>query len=375
MKEYKEILLSFSVGLAVFWTWPQITKTFRNEDRIETRESPTVLQGRGEDDQLSLSWGLEAIRAREGWRMAKGNKDVVVAVIDTGCDIHHPALSENIWTNPGEDGLDENGNPKATNGRDDDGNGYVDDIHGWNFVNDSPDVTDDHGHGTHIAGIVGAKRLPGGGSSGVAPGVSLMILKYYDADSGGEGNLVNTIRAIRYATRMGARIINYSGGGILRSESEEAVLGMAAQKGVLFVAAAGNEGLNSDFFHFYPADYDLPNIISVGASDRTGKLMAVSNFGRSTVDIAAPGRNIHSTLPDGQYGFMSGTSQATAFVTGVAALILSQQGPLMKSDAVIQQIVSSRRALPSLRNRTVSGGILNAAQALETKTKPVAVGM
>jgi subtilisin family serine protease len=191
-----------------------------------------------------------------------------------------------------------------------------------------------------------------------------MILKYYDDTTSGERNLTNTVRAIHYAVDMGARIINYSGGGILRSREEEEALAWAARKGVLVVAAAGNEGLNSDFFHFYPADYELPNILSVTAHDRNGRLLAVSNFGYSTVDIAAPGKNIHSTLPGGQFGFMSGTSQATAFATGLAVLIMSHSKTLKNPQQVIHHMLGHARLLTSLKGKIRSGSTLDAKAAL-----------
>lgn len=360
MKEYREILISFSVGMVSIG---MIHLLNPKTGRLHPAPEATVLHGRSEP---SLSWGLNEIRAPRAWLETRGNKGIVVAVIDTGCDVHHPALSENIWTNPGESGIDENGNPKGTNGVDDDRNGFVDDLHGWNFAESSPDIRDENGHGTHIAGLIG-------GSTGVAPQVSLMILKYFGEDTQGEENLINTVKAIRYAVKMGARIINYSGGGIIRSDLEEETIRWAGRQGVLFVAAAGNEGLNSDFFHFYPANYDLPNVISVGASDRQGRLLKISNFGKSTVDIVAPGKNIYSTLPDGHFGYMTGTSQATAFITGLAALIMSRHQDSPRG--VIERIVSSGRPLASLRGMTRTGAIADAARALAPEDEnPLASG-
>jgi len=358
MQGYKEIGFSFLVGITSLGTYSQIQTWMKSTERSPALPEPTVLQGRSEDPNLSLSWGLQAIRAQQAWRIQQGSKDIIVAVIDTGCDVHHPDLKNNIWTNPGESGLDEDGNSKSSNGFDDDGNGFTDDFHGWNFVANSPDVTDDHGHGTHIAGIIGA------GSSGVAPRVSLMVLKYYTEDTTGEENLRNTVDAIHYAVKMGAKIINYSGGGILRSEEELEALEFAAARGVLFVAAAGNEGLNSDFFHFYPADYDLPNIVSVAAVDRHSRLLGVSNFGKVTVDIAAPGRNIYSTLPNNEHGYMTGTSQATAFVTGLAALLMAENKIYKQPAHLINHLLHSGRRLTSLRGKIRSESLLNAESAL-----------
>jgi subtilisin family serine protease len=248
---------------------------------------------------------------------------VTVAVIDTGIDYTHPGLAENLWINEGETGLDANGHDKATNGIDDDGDGFVDDVIGWDFVNEVPLPMDNHGHGTHISGIISAKPNATTGLSGVCPGVRIMPLKYYDNASLGYNNLQNTVRAIYYAVKMGAQIINYSGGGAEPSTSEKAAIEYARQRGVLFVAAAGNDGHNNDIFPYYPASYGLDNIISVASVDKQNQLLPSSNYGKN-VQVAAPGLGILSTLPHKKTGTMSGTSQATAFVTGAAALLMSQ---------------------------------------------------
>src|SRR5262249_33841169 len=152
----------------------------------------------------------------------------------------------------------------------------------------------------------------------------------------------------------------YSGGGILRSREEEAAIAWAAQNGVLVVAAAGNEGLNSDFFHFYPADYEQPNILSVAALHRHAQLLDVSNFRPSTWHIAAPGKNIHATLPGGLHGFMTGTSQATAFASGLAALLMAQNSQLRDPSILIQYLLNHGRKLASLRGRIRSGSEIDA---------------
>jgi thermitase len=357
LKGFKEVFLSFILGLAAIFTF---TLTRHKDKAPPVHEEPAAISGIPEDDHLSLTWGISEIHAPAAWKRQTGSRNVIVAVIDTGCDVHHPDLSNNIWRNAGEGGLDRNGDPRSANGIDDDDNGFVDDFHGWNFSANNNDVSDEHGHGTHIAGIIGAEH-----SGGISPHVSLMILKYFDAEATGAENLRHTIAAIRYAVKMGADIINYSGGGVVRSAEEESVIRWAAAQGVLVVAAAGNEGVNSDFFHFYPADYDLPNILSVGAIDRNEQLMKVSNYGIHTVALAAPGKNIYSTLPNGQYGYMSGTSQATAFATGVAALLIANDPAMRNPAALIQHLVSSASKRPSLRGKLRSSGVLDAKLALE----------
>ncbi len=371
MRGMKEIFISFAVGFATLGTLTYLHVTEKSASRSQNETLPTQVAETSSDPAISLNWGLEEIEATKAWRKEQGSKHIVVAIIDTGCDVFHPDLQTNIWRNPGEAGLDENGLSKATNGIDDDGDGFVDDYYGWNFADDSPDVTDDVGHGTHIAGIIGAKN--GMGSSGVSPDVSLMILKYYDTKQSGAQNLTNTVKAIRYAVKMGANIINYSGGGIMKSVEEEEAIRWAGEQGVLVIAAAGNEGMNSDFFHFYPADYDLPNVMSVTAIDRSGQLMSTSNHGVSTVDVAAPGKNIYSTLPNGQYGYMSGTSQATAFATGVAALLMAHDARLIDPAQVINHMANHGRPSAILKNKVRSGAIVNAAIALENSDLELAL--
>jgi subtilisin family serine protease len=283
------------------------------------------------DPSIQQAWGLKKSDAARAWEVAQGSRKIVVAVIDTGADIHHEDLEKNIWTNPGESGLDRFGHDKATNGIDDDGNGFVDDVHGWNFVSNTGDLTDNHGHGTHIAGIIGAEAGNGKGIAGIAPQVSLMILKYYDPKVPNTDNLRNTVNAIKYAVMMknkygiNVQVINYSGGGTEYSQDEHDAIMSAGDASILYVAAAGNERSNSDKHKYYPADYGLPNLISVTAIDPSTEVLPSSNYGTETVDIAAPGQNILSTLPGNQYGYMTGTSQATAFVTGAAVLVKARR--------------------------------------------------
>ena len=297
------------------------------------------------------NWGLinsEAsshIDAPKAWQIQEGSADVVVAVIDTGIDASHPNLSKNIWHDP-----------KAPAGTS---------VYGWNFVTNKPNPTDDHGHGTHVAGIIGAYSDPKSGVSGVAHHVSIMSVKYYSEANPGSVNLANTVKAINYAVDHGARIINYSGGGPEFAEDEYLAIKRAEAKGVLFVAAAGNEHQNTDLVenYYYPAAYRLSNIISVASTDIHNKLLPSSNWGKTRIDIAAPGENIYSTLPNNRYGYMSGTSQATAFVTGVAALLLSQN-PRLTAPQIKEIILKSADRLPELADKLSTGGRVNAYAAL-----------
>lgn len=316
------------------------------------------------DPAIGRSWGLEGTDSLRAWRITPGDRSVIVAVIDTGVDISHPDLNENVWMNQGEIGQDEYGRDKKTNGLDDDRNGYVDDVYGWNFAANTNDVYDRHGHGTHIAGIIGAVGGNGIGLSGVSPRVSLMVLKYCEP-YGETGNAVaNTVAAIRYSVRMGAHIINYSAGGPAPNPEELAAIREAGEQGVLIVAAAGNERSNSDFKRYYPADYDLPNILSITAFDRNLSILPSSNYGVQTVDLAAPGKDIFSTLPSGTYGYLSGTSQATAFATGVAALVMAKYRLQRAPERVAAALTQTGDVDPALADKTKYRSRLNTYRAL-----------
>lgn len=315
------------------------------------------------DPAIAQAWGLKKSDAARAWSVSKGSRDIRVCVIDTGIDIRHEDLKNNLWENPGESGKDSLGRDKCSNGIDDDGNGFIDDCHGWNFVSNNSDLTDNHGHGTHIAGIIGAEAGNGKGISGISPQVSLMIVKYYDPKVPNTDNLKNTIASIRYCVKMGAHIINYSGGGTEYSQDEKNAVAEAEKQGILFVAAAGNERSNSDQHHYYPADYKLKNIISVTAIDPSTQVLPSSNYGVETVDIAAPGQNILSTLPGNSYGFMTGTSQATAFVSGAAALAMAHKLTFSAED-VKKYILATGDAVTSLASKTSTSRQLNLFKAL-----------
>lgn len=315
------------------------TLTEETLERIHTgkKSNPGPMQL---DNMLSQDWALSNIGFFDSFtplvQPLKAttelcSSDVVVAVVDTGIDYTHPDLKDNLWINKGESGpwkpspgmVDTGCRDKSCNGIDDDGNGFIDDVVGWDFVHEVPLPYDTHGHGSHIAGIISASAANGVGITGICPRVSIMALKYYDNSGIGYNNLQNTVRAIQYAVKMGAHIINYSGGGSDPAMNERIAVEEAEKHGILFVAAAGNDGHNNDLQPYYPASYGLSNIISVASITKANQLLPSSNFGK-TVHVAAPGFGILSALPGQRFGTMSGTSQATAFVTGAAALLASQ---------------------------------------------------
>ncbi len=272
--------------------------------------------------------------APEAWALGTGSSSVAVAIIDSGMDYLHPDLAPNLWTNPGETGLDALGNDKATNGLDDDNSGFADDVHGHDFANDDNDAMDDFGHGTHVAGIIGAKGNNGIGISGVCWNVSLVPMKTLTNRGGGIWS--DIVDAVNYASRLGLPIANCSFGAygaaplFVNSAFEQA-------DNVLFCCAAGNGALrdsgsivgdNIDEIPFMPAGLPAGHLISVAAhtADASANFLAeFSNYGRASVDIAAPGVGILSTMPGGNYASKSGTSMACAFVSGTAALMRSKR--------------------------------------------------
>jgi subtilisin family serine protease len=276
-------------------------------------------------------------------------KKVLIAVIDTGVDVRHRQLQKALWQNPGESGIDRRGFDKATNGRDDDGNGFIDDVYGWNFLENNNRVEDLHGHGTHVAGIIA------GGKN-----IQIISLRALDTRLSGQKVVQATVSAIHYAIKMKVKIINYSGGGSEPNPLEKQAIQLAEKEGILFVAAAGNGHTNSDINNFFPADYGLSNIISVAAVDQQGRLLPSSNFGVQTVSVAALGKEIESTLPDNKFGRMSGTSQATAQITRIlASMVVQSPSPFA---SLLQMGKRQKNLVGKLKNPVIiSDGFKEAA--------------
>jgi len=293
----------------------------------------------------------------EAWSVTTGRSDLVVAVIDDGVDISHPDLAGRIWTNPGE---------VAANGIDDDGNGFVDDVNGYDFCNDDASVFDAGDfHGTHVAGSIAASGN-GIGIAGVAPNVRIMPVKFLDGDDPSCGEDFNAVAAINYAVAEGADIINASWGGSDFSSALQAAI--AAAPNVLVVAAAGNSNSDNDTFPMYPASYELANILSVAAIHNEGHLTDATNFGFDSVDLSAPGEDILSTLPGNTYGLMSGTSMAAANTTGVAALAASARTSLLSSGSQLRQhLIRTARALPSTLGWVASPRLVDARGAVVSR--------
>ena len=298
------------------------------------------------------------INVEKAWDIQTGSADTVVAVIDTGIDFNHPDLKSNMWRNETE--------ANGTAGVDDDNNGVVDDIYGYNAVDNSGNPMDDQGHGSHCAGTIGAKGNDGVGVAGVNWDVQLMAVKFLDKN--GSGTLENAIKAIDYATRMGAKIMSNSWGGGGFSQTLYDSIKRTQEAGAVFIAAAGNDGSNNDSRPAYPASYDISNIISVAAINNKGAKAEFSNYGKRSVHIGAPGVNILSTT-GGKYSSFSGTSMATPHVAGVVALLWSNETQ-MNAAEIKNRILTTARRLPSLTGKSRTGGTVDAYSALMNIVPP-----
>ena len=330
--------------------------TTKNDELTPSDKEPLF----SNDPYFSRLWGLHNtgqfggktdsdIDGPEAWGHQTGSKDVVVGVIDTGIDYKHPDLKNNMWINQAEfDGKDN---------VDDDNNGYVDDIYGYDFAYNDGDPMDVHGHGTHVAGTIGAEGDNKIGVAGVNKNVSLMALKFLNDQ--GRGTTAGAIEAVKYATLMGADLTNNSWGG----GGESQTLKDTIEKGPLFFAAAGNARNDNDTRKFYPASYDLENIVAVASTNNNDNRSSFSNYGATSVDLGAPGSFIYSTLPKNGYTSYSGTSMATPHVAGVGALLLAED-PNLTDKKVKEIILNSVDEIDALKGKTVTGGRLNAHEAL-----------
>ncbi len=334
-----------------------------------------------DDTDFEEQWGMHNtgqtggtadadIDAIEAWDISTGSSDVLVGVIDTGIDHTHPDLAANIWTNSGE---------IAGNGVDDDGNGFVDDVHGYDFYNDDGDPLDDHFHGTHCSGTIGAVGNNATGVVGVCWNVSIAGLKFLSDQGGGSNS--DAVDAIYYATSIGCDITNNSwGGGPLEQTLFDAIKD-AGEHDILFLAAAGNSAADNDVDPHYPGSYDCDNVIAVASTDHNDALSVFSSYGATTVDVAAPGTDILSTFPtyltdamsardySTHYGTLNGTSMSTPHVAGLCALLKSLMTD-MNAAGIKERIMNESDPLAALDGKMVSGGRINAFQTMDVPNDP-----
>ena len=326
----------------------------RSSAIVEAAEPDEVVEADviSNDTYAMLQWGLEGdagIDIVPAWAAAAGAERVVVGVVDSGVDRTHPDLDGVMWVNEGE---------IPANGIDDDGNGYIDDLHGWDFADWDADPDDPNGHGTHVAGTVAAEIGNAAGVAGVAPNVEIMALRFLNTQ--GKGFTSDAIAALEYALDQGVEITNNSWGGGTYNVALKSLITDASDH--LFVAAAGNDGIDIDVDRAYPAGYNAPNVLSVGSHASSGSVSSFSNFGRETVDLSAPGSSIVSTVP-GSYGYGSGTSMSAPHAAGVAAILKGIDPDLTATDIVDLLVDTTRWHDPSIIDVTRSGGHLDAARA------------
>jgi subtilisin family serine protease len=336
----------------------------------------TGAQGLPNDPEFQKQWGMSNIGQAdpEGqtgnvgsdiaiaalWEKGiVGNKNTVVAVIDTGVQWDHPDLAANLYTNAGE---------IAGNGMDDDANGFIDDVHGWNFADNKNTSSDDNGHGTHCAGVIGAAGNNGVGVAGINWKTSIMPVKFLDANGG--GTLEAAVNAINYATQMKVKVMSNSWGGGGFSDVMYQAIQKAQAQGILFIAAAGNDGMSNDGENpTYPSSYDLPNIVSVAAIDNRDALAVFSNYGAKHVHVAAPGVNVYSTYMGSAYKSLSGTSMATPHVAGIATLLASEH-PEWTFDVIKDRLIKTSTPVRMLGRKVMSKGRVSAYNALYNVVPP-----
>jgi hypothetical protein len=315
------------------------------------------------DPSFATLWGMDNtgqtggvfdadIDAPEAWNTFTGDPNFVIAGIDTGVNYNHPDLAANSWINPGE----------VVNGIDDDNNGFIDDMRGWDFANNDNDPIDDNGHGTHTAGTFGAVGNNGVGVAGVNWNCKIMALKFLN--SAGSGSTAAAVSCVNYAVQKGVKVSNNSWGGGGFSQALYDAINLGKNVGHVFCASAGNSNVNTDVSPSYPGSYDLDNIICVASITASDLRSSFSNYGAVSVDLGAPGSSINSTYGAG-YGSLSGTSMACPHVTGVVGLVYGQN-PTWTYSQVRSRILSTVRPTAAMAGITVSGGIVNAASAIVT---------
>ena len=364
------------VKKAVFQTNDSAVKSLNENPMVEIAEPNYIykINKAPTDPMYSQTWGLGNIgqadpknqvgvagidiNAERAWEIQTGTREKIIAVIDTGIDYTHPDLVDNMWTNDAE--------KNGTAGVDDDNNGVVDDIYGYNAITGTGNAKDDQGHGSHCAGTIGARANNGIGVAGVNWNVRMMAVKFLDA--GGSGSLADAIKAIDYATKMGAHVLSNSWGGGGFSQTLLDSIQRSNDAGAIFIAAAGNSYNNNDSSPSYPATYQVANVMSVAAIDNRGAKADFSNYGKKTVHLGAPGVNVMSTTGGG-YQSYSGTSMATPHVAGVAALLWANE-PNLTAAEVKARLVATVRPLASMKGKTRTGGMVDAYGALTNTQAP-----
>jgi subtilisin family serine protease len=342
-----------------------VLKEHRHVEHVEHNHKQYIVNTPN-DPRYNELWGMKKIAAEKAWDIARGSSDIIVGVIDSGVDYNHQDLALNMWVNPNE---------IPNNGIDDEGNGYVDDVHGINAITGSGDPMDDNSHGTHCSGTIGAVGNNNIGVVGVNWAVKIAAMKFLN--SRGIGHTSDAIACINYAIdlkrtwKQNLRVLSNSWGSYWYSQALHDAISAANNADILFAAAAGNNGRDTDRYPHYPSCFDVPNVMSVAATDQNDGLSSFSNYGAATVDLGAPGSNILSTVLNNSYAYKSGTSMATPHVSGAAALLLSMKSGLTVQD-LKTNLMTNGDPVGALQGKTVSGkrlDVYNDISAVPLKLK------
>ncbi|MFW5871124.1 MAG: S8 family serine peptidase [Verrucomicrobiota bacterium] len=347
-------------------TVPRLVQALSAHEAVELVEPDYLvyaLETIPNDSSYGQLWGMDEIDAPKAWDLNTGG-NIVIGVLDTGIDYNHSDLADNMWVNEEE---------IPGNGIDDDNNGYVDDVYGWDFYDNDNDPASDNAHGTHVAGTIAAVGNNTNGVAGVLWESRIMALRFMGEDGGTTSDAIDALEYMSMMKQRGVdvRIGNHSWGGGEFSDSLRLALEDHGNSGILAVCAAGNDGNNTDVYPMYPASYDLDNIISVAATDSGDVLAYFSNYGSTTVDLVAPGVSIFSALPDNGYGYGSGTSMAAPHVAGAAGLLWNYAAVATYGE-IKEAILQGTDPVSSLDGTTVSGGRLNVYKAMKAM-QPVIV--
>lgn len=350
--EDKNFIQSVAEMPGVLYVEPNYIYTTLTSDPEFTRQWGLQNDGKNSGGWFSSGVAGMDINAIKAWNISKGAKTIKIAVIDSGVDYLHEDLKNNIMINEKE--------KIGRAGIDDDQNGFVDDIYGYDFSSNSPNPMDRLGHGTHCAGVIGAQHNSLG-IAGVMANVQILPVKFLG--DRGQGTLESAVRAIDYAIARGVQVMSNSWGATQNSQALYEAIQRAEKAGIIFIAAAGNSRANNDVRPSYPAGYKLSNLIAVGAIDGKGRMASFSNYGPQTVHVFAPGVNIYSTVPANKYKKMSGTSMACPHVSGIVGLILSKN-PEMNAEEIRERLMTTSENLEDLRGKGLAGKV-DAGEALK----------
>lgn len=310
------------------------------------------------DPYLQKYWYFPVMNIAEAWRITFGSPYTSIAVIDSGISYNHPDLRPALFENPNE---------IPFNGGDEDRNGFVDDVIGWNFNEGGPLPFDDNGHGTFISSIIIAQRSNGQGGMGICPLCRLVSLRFLDADGAGDDE--DLINAIDYATNLGVRVMNISTAGEGYDKDLHNALKRAEARDILVVVSSGNDGESNDKYGIYPANFEMRNLITVGSTDERNQWWENANFSPTKVHIAAPGEKLWGAWPDGKWYTGDGTSFSAPMVAAIAGLVRSVN-PTLTAAQTKQILLNTVSVIPSLRTKCSSSGIVNAYLAVECARQP-----